>query len=211
MSTFKAQCPYCGTRDVMFIVEYTGENVSIIPPGKCDVFAKCYHCNRKIVATYSCSGSGFISRNTFYSKFRGQTPETIAPSLPDSGAPPHTPERAAEFYRQGMENLPGNPDAAGTMFRKALETALRERFPNHGEMNLLKRIKTATEAGDLTPALAEWAHKIRFDGNSAAHESITPDQARDMQLFTELVLRYLFELPGMLEEARGKRGLGPLN
>jgi len=103
-----------------------------------------------------------------------------------------------------MENLPGNPDAAGTMFRKALETALRKSFPSDDRMTLIKRIETAAEAKDLTPALAEWAHQIRLVGNSAAHDRITLDQVKDMRLFTELVLRYLFELPTMLKEARGE-------
>lgn len=36
-------------------------------------------------------------------------------------------------------------------------------------------------------------------------QQVTFEQAKDMQVFTEPVPRYMFELPGMLEKARGDR------
>ncbi len=174
MLTFKAHCPHCGTRGVMFAIQNAATtSIAVAPGGECDVFARCGHCDRGVVARYSCHVSESF---TSPSELIKSEPTWIAPAPPDTGAPPHTPERAAEFYRQGMENLPQNPDAAGAMFRKALETALRERFPAHGKMTLSKRIQTAAETGDL----AEWSHQIRLDGNCAAHDCFTSDQARDM-------------------------------
>jgi len=104
-----------------------------------------------------------------------------------------------------MDNLPRNPDAAGTMFRKTLETALKEKFPDGKGMTLHQRIEAAARAGNLTRDLAAWATRIRLDGNDAAHDMITVEQAKDMQVFTEPVPRHMFELPGMLEKARGDR------
>lgn len=113
-----------------------------------------------------------------------------------------SPQEQPNYRTPSITRL--HPDAAGAMFRKTLETALKEKFPDRGEMSLAKRIATAAEDGDLTPDLAAWADQIRIDGNDAAHDKITIGQAQDMQVFTELVLRYLFELPGMLEKARGR-------
>ena len=201
MSTFNADCPRCGTRRVMFMIE-SWEKILGSPSGKGDVLARCAHCARGVVATYLLDPGDTLHNKLKVLGPARRRPAEIAPSFPDVGAPTHTPEKAAEFYRQGMENLPGNPDAAGAMFRKTLEVALKEKFPDRGKMSLVKRIAAAAKAGDLTPDLADWAHQIRIDGNDAAHDVITVGQAKDMQVFTELVLRYLFELPGMLKEAQ---------
>lgn len=71
-------------------------------------------------------------------------------------------------------------------------------------MTLAKLIENVASTGNLTPDLAAWANQIRIDGNDAAHEVITVGRAKEMQVFTELVLRYVFELPGMLNEAQQK-------
>ena len=103
-----------------------------------------------------------------------------------------------------MDNLNGNWDAAGTMFRKAIDVGLKIKFPEiKGKLYI--RIKKAEEARGLTPELAAWAHQIRLDGNDAAHEEepFTKEEAESLHTFTDLVLRYLFTLPGMLAEAQG--------
>ena len=103
-----------------------------------------------------------------------------------------------------MENLQGNWTAAGMMFRKTLEIGLKEKFPDI-EGTLARRINIAAERGGLTPDLAAWAHQIRLDGNDAVHEAepSEEEETRRLQDFTNLVLLYLFTLPGMLQEARG--------
>ena len=108
-----------------------------------------------------------------------------------------------------MENLPGNCDAAGSMFRSALEAALREKFPEI-EGTLYQRIERAAAQHSLTPDLAEWAHQIRLDGNDAVHggEEFLKEDAERLQSFTELVFMYLFTLPGMLAKARNGQADG---
>ena len=132
---------------------------------------------------------------------------TVAPALPDTGAPAYTPENVGRFFEQGMENLPRNFDAAGTMFRKALDTALTARFPEI-KGRLVDRIDEAANSGAMTRDMAEWAHRIRRLGNDAAHDDdpFSEADARELHGFTELVLRYLFTLPGMLAAAQGDGG-----
>ena len=104
-----------------------------------------------------------------------------------------------------MENMPGNWDAAGSMFRKALDTGLAAKFPEI-KGTLFARIGEAAAQSKLTPELAEWSHQIRLDGNDAVHDDVpfSKDDAERLQAFTHLVLLYLFSLPGMLDEARAR-------
>lgn len=99
-----------------------------------------------------------------------------------------------------MDNLARkNFDAAGTMFRKSLDTALKRLDPS-GKGTLQQRIENLPAALGITPAMKEWAHQIRELGNDAAHEEdpFTEDDAKALQAFSELFLTYTFTLPGML-------------
>ncbi len=90
------------------------------------------------------------------------------------------------------------------MFRKALEVGLKDRF-SLTKRNLADRIQEAATKGLLTKDMADWATQIRLGGNDAVHKGdYTQEEAEDLKVFTELLLRYLFELPGNLKEAREK-------
>ncbi len=204
MSEFRADCPHCGTKTVAFELVASRRTRSRRVP-QWDSLAICGYCARGILATFD------TSENTAPEALlrENRRPEVvlkrISPSPPSTGAPEHTPDNVAEFYRQGMENLPGACDAAGSMFRKVLDTGLKAKFPDI-KGKLQNRIKKAAEQHQLTPELAEWTHKIRLDGNDVAHEEapFSKEDAETLQTFTELVLIYLFTLPGMLNEARGE-------
>jgi hypothetical protein len=117
-------------------------------------------------------------------------------------APQHLPPNVARYYFQTMDSLNRrNFDAAGTMFRKALDTGLK-RIDPQGKGTLEKRIDNLSAVTGITPAMKEWAHHIRRLGNDAAHEEepFEEDEARGLQSFTELLLTYAFTLPGMLVE-----------
>ena len=93
------------------------------------------------------------------------------------------------------------------MFRKTLEAALKNKFPENKEnLSLYDRIGIAKKEGGLTPELAEWAHQIRLDGRVAVHEDepFSKEEAERLHTFTNLVLQYLFTLPGMLAKAQGE-------
>ena len=114
-------------------------------------------------------------------------------------APEHTPDNVSRFYLQGMDNIARNFNAAGTMFRKSLDAALKH-LDKAGKGTLEKRIDNLPAATGVTPAMKEWAHEIRHLGNDAAHEEdpFTEAEAKSLQAFTELFLTYAFTLPGML-------------
>ena len=202
MNVFREDCPYCGTKSVAFRIldEKSFKEVSLGYIAW-DTFAQCGYCKRGIVATFEVSDR--IEPPSKLNKKRRLL--YIAPKRPSSTAPKHTPDNVARFFEQAMDNLPKNWDASGSMFRKALDTGLKSKFPEI-KGKLIDRIKKAAAQQKLTPDLAKWAHQIRLDGNDAVHEEypFSKNDAEKLRDFTHLVFLYLFTLPGMLEESQKK-------
>jgi Domain of unknown function (DUF4145) len=129
----------------------------------------------------------------------GVWPKAEVPS-----APKHLPDNIQNFYYQGLDSLRRRSfDAAGTMFRKVLDAALRRIQPG-GKGTLQRRIDALPQELGITPAMKEWAHQIRDLGNDAAHEDepFSEAAAKALHAFTEMFLTYAFTLPGMLEERK---------
>ena len=205
MSVFQGDCPHCQTKDVAFSI--AGQvHAEKLPQNLWDTLATCGRCSRGVLATFNISTTGspkqWLQSQT---SVPGGAP-TISPAPRSVAAPTHTPTNVAKFFEQGMDNMRGNWDAAGTMFRKALDVGLKVKFPDISpSLTLFRRIEQAEATEGLMPELAEWANQIRLDGNDAAHEDepFSKEDAENLRTFTDLVLRYLFTLPGMLAEARG--------
>lgn len=191
----RGKCPHCGTKYVEFTVKHaidkvreSGAHIQV------DMLAKCSYCDRGVLLMY------FGPR---YSIQLDSHNTKIAPSPPDTNAPSYTPENVANYFRQAMENMSGNYDAAGGMFRKTIETALGVKFGKLDE-NLGKFIKAAAEKGWLTKDMADWSDEVRLGGNKAVHEiePFSKEDAEKLKDFTNLLLCYMFTLPGMLQQAK---------
>jgi hypothetical protein len=63
------------------------------------------------------------------------------------------------------------------------------------------------EAGTLTPAMGDWSHEVRLDGNAAIHddEPESQEDAETTHRFAEAVLTYAFTLPAIVKTNRAKR------
>jgi hypothetical protein len=125
-----------------------------------------------------------------------------------SQAPDFVAANVGRFYEQGLENLQHKRwDAAGAMFRKSLDVATKALAPEHKSETLFKRINKMVAAGQLTPAMGDWSHEIRLEGNDAVHddEPETEDDARAAQKFAEAFLTYVYTLPEMVRANRAKR------
>ena len=63
------------------------------------------------------------------------------------------------------------------MFRKVLDRATRELFPQGAKVspNLSKRIEELAKQNRITEAVRDWADVIRLDGNEAVHDE-DPDE-----------------------------------
>jgi hypothetical protein len=117
----------------------------------------------------------------------------------------------ARVYLQAERNIPvfGNEEAAGTMYRKALDIGLKIVSPSVTGV-LKSRIAELVRQNLLTPSLGEWAQQIRLLGNEAAHEIDQPsrEELAALRDFSDLVLRYLFTLPEMVTTRKTAHSLG---
>jgi hypothetical protein len=121
----------------------------------------------------------------------------VYPALEKTAVPEHVPETVATPFIQAVESrVAGHYDAAGAMYRKALDVGLKSIDPKL-KGKLYDRIEKLATENKLTPSLKDWAHGIRLDGNDASHEEdpFTKPEADEMHAFTQLVLTYLFTLP----------------
>ena len=112
MSVFQADCPHCGTKSVAFSIVH--ERCAVKNSERSwDTLAICGRCTRGVLASFVTPSpespiKWLQSRNS-----NSLQKPRISPSRPSTRAPQHSPENVAEFYRQGMDNMPGNWDAAG--------------------------------------------------------------------------------------------------
>ncbi len=124
------------------------------------------------------------------------------PKRLEAEIPTHIPDNVKSYYLQGVDcSSRKSFDAAGAVFRKTLEAALRA-LPSSGSGTLAKRIGSLPEEVGVTISMKKWAEEIRLLGNDAVHEEapFTEKEAAQLQLFTKLFLVYAFTLPGMLSD-----------
>jgi hypothetical protein len=129
-------------------------------------------------------------------------PEPPKPQIPELIHPD-----IDRVYLQAERNfvIEGNEEAAGMMYRKALDIGLKKIDSSLKGM-LGARIKTLAKDGRLTASIAEWSDDVKTLGNDAAHEeaAIGRDELAHLRDFTEMVLRYLFTLPNTVKKRRGE-------
>ncbi|WP_417829534.1 DUF4145 domain-containing protein [Thalassospira sp.] len=180
--TIKHDCPHCGVKSVGFFK--TGDYTFPKNKGMTEIY-NCGHCYEAIVLSYSSINHTMQLRETY--------------PKPQIRIPEYLPSDVERFFKQGLENLSGNFDAAGMMFRKSLERGLGQKYPET-KGKLYAVIKQLGAENKLTPDMVEWSHHIRQIGNDAAHEDeFTQEQAEEMRHFTELVLTYVYTLSTKIE------------
>lgn len=192
----KRHCPYCRTTDVAFSAVYewpahSGEKRALFRCGSCHEGVIWHYLFPNSVLQY---GGNLDKANIIFGK--------CWPETPSGSAPDDTPAVVANFFEQGTSSLSfGNFDAAGMMFRKALETATKLLDSELSKKPLVKRIDHLAGIGKLTSELAEWAHEVRVGGNDAAHDDdpFTREDADDLRNFIEYFLRYAFTLPSAVK------------
>lgn len=122
---------------------------------------------------------------------------------------PAVPSGIAATFREAhhtMEN--GSFLAAALMCRRVLEL-LCKHFKVKG-VNLKQQIDALHAAGVVDDRLRAWAHVLRDDGNSAAHDedadtNITAEDARELVDFTDAILEYVFVLRARFDAFQARR------
>lgn len=88
-----------------------------------------------------------------------------------------------------------------------MELALKEFAPDVDAWKIEKRIDKLAAEHRITPAIQQWAHDLRLDGNEAVHgdEDATQEITDQMHHLTYFLLTYLYTLPKQIEESRARR------
>jgi hypothetical protein len=203
MVHFKHDCGHCGGKSCSFHIRdfITNETDCRI----IEASVVCAVCDRLSLITYHHFSTnvsfGSYSFDKHYHTLPDEIPEIgFIPAPATSSAPDHTPEPVRSFFLEAVSCVKTAPNASGAMFRKSLDAALKLLHPN-GSGNLIKRINSAADEGLLTKDLANWAHRLRIEGNDAVHDEdpFTQEEAEQLYQFAELFMMYVFTLPGMLE------------
>jgi HEPN domain-containing protein len=128
------------------------------------------------------------------------------PQTEISTCPEHLPENIRNFYMQAEISLQHKSyDASSIMSRKCLEATVKT-LDSSGTGNLYSRIEALYTKGLIAETLKDWAHMLRENGNEAAHEEqpVTEEHASELLSFSELLLMYVFTLPGMITAKKPK-------
>ena len=205
---FKRDCPHCLSKGASFSIRHQWEERGTSYAA--NLLAVCGVCNRGILILARSSSGSFPTNLTSQVQDFPTSRLYIEEAWPDVSIelPDDMPPSVQSFYLQGIKNLAGqNWDAAGAMFRKALDVSTKILVPEHKKKSLFARIEKLVSSGKLTEAMGEWSHEIRLDGNDAVHDE-EPESENDAQItqkFTEAFLRYSFTLPSMVARNRAKR------
>lgn len=119
-------------------------------------------------------------------------------------APMSTPPRAAKFLIEAKEDFARcRYETSAMNCRKVIDIATKELHLKEEE-KLVRRISALRETGLITQEMADWAHIVRIDTNSAIHsdEEFTADEVDQLLKFTEVFLTYSFTLPAMVKAKR---------
>jgi hypothetical protein len=196
MFTVHLRCPHCGKNIHVQLhspVEYfakkpiplgtasSGMQRADRPKGEDPIrgygVSSCPECRGPVMIWFECPAENMrLAKETNHIswKYFGASPKILGiyptPVEPDDS--PHYPEALRPVFIELQEDIQADRTAPRIVVgcRSVLEIALKELGCGDKKDNLSKRIDKARENGILTESMRQWAHRIRLDGNEAAHE-----------------------------------------
>lgn len=224
-NTWTGDCPRCGTKRVTF--DLAGS--AWLPPTSGSIylqyecFSVCRTCDRSSIHILEATHQNAQPLHAVQGKLddRYEWVQLLVVTGNPRPCPEHTPEELRRTFDEAARCLSfGSFEAAGTMFRKVLDQATRQMLPpqpadeakDHPDYiawkirkDLRLRLDWLIAQSRLPMQLAPIVDSVREDGNDAAHDRIGPDEARDLEDFTVVLLEVLFSLPGQIEANRLRR------
>ncbi len=204
MAVLTHDCPHCGTRNNGFVLKYAEPNALL--DSVWTAFFVCPSCWQGVGASiFSQQRKNPIAFNGDFKS--SQSPFVVQFIYPEPKAtevPEHLPPAVSRAFKEGCEILRVSPSGACAQFRRALELGLKDLSPDIEASKLVRRIDRMADEGKLTPAIKEWAHKLRIDGNDAIHEieETTAKEAMELENLTRFILIYLYSLPERIKQAQ---------
>lgn len=224
MATLVADCPRCGVNKMTFDVNsspvYRGEVNSW--QDTWELCCACRDCHlpsifkiRQVRTDIPNNGSvfsgdwvvtawyavdGYVSTTDFYA----QEP------------PDHVPDAVADAFEEAATCMAAQCwNAAGAMFRTAIDLATQEKLPKEGggespgrgvRRVLARRLAWLFDKGILPRELEPLSTCIREDGNDSVHAAlIGKEEAEDLLDFTVALLERVYTEPRRLELAKERR------
>lgn len=207
MGILTTNCPHCGTQSVGFqiIFSKTPKDNSY---NQHNCLAVCGGCLRPI-CFIAVRNDSTETPHQFVGNISGKYQISQTWPLPKPIAiPPHCPKAVSGRFNEGEQAFERkNWNAAVAMYRSALDIATKEMVPEAASKLMAARLKWMLDNGRLTQDLFDWASHVRIGGNEALHD---PDDfgegdAKPLRYFTEMFLRYVYELPGEVARLRGAK------
>ena len=230
MLSFHLSCPYCGKKESFYIRQVAGYVSPLpIPVGNAEKFetqrdgalaaknmrvygvASCPRCHGPVMIWFECVDQSMIyihqSSEDKEWCYDGLAPKVLSvwpkPEEPDDS--PHYPEALRQVFIELQEDVKDGRTASRIVFgcRGVLEVALEALGYDEKMGALIKRIDKAREDGVLTESMRKWAHRIRLDGNEAAHKlTASNEDAKEFVDFLRLFLEVAFVLPARIPAPR---------
>jgi hypothetical protein len=226
MAILVADCPRCRSRQMTFDV------LSAIPTKVhydwqhwFEAFCFCRNCRRSTIFVLAQEdvGVGDFLRDHSPTEIKGSLNSHFSIdgyiNLKDPGAaatPEHVtdPGIANAFHEGAVSLVVGNWNAAGTMFRLAIDLTTRPMLPKEDVQGLNKRTRRDLglrlpwlfDNGILPNDLRELSSCVREDGNDGAHAgTLTKEDAEDLLDFTTALFERIFTEPARLRLAKERR------
>lgn len=195
MGVLVRSCPHCPADYSSFAVSWASDRGS----GKWVAAAICGACRRPISLMMRHTQGRSISPVDHIGSIEpdyhltGFWPKRMAASAPE-----HVPPAVKNRFLEGEEAYQRRSwNAAVAMYRSALDISTKT-FDGLPKGTFFKRLEWLHTHNRITPDMWAWADRVRIEGNEALHdpEDFTEEDAKPLRLFTEMFLRYVFELPG---------------
>ena len=224
MSVLVWDCPRCNSKNMTFDVLATTQiDRRYDWQERAEVFCVCRNCHQSttlVIAQkeYSADVRFISSPASFGGSFNDYFNVEGFICLRDMGAmaaPEFVPEKIAAAFREGATSVVTRcPNAAGAMFRLAVDLTTRPLLPaeetaglnNKVRRDLGLRLPWLFNNGLLPRELEQLSRCIREDGNDGAHAgTLTKEDALDLQDFSVALLERVFTEPGRLKLAEERR------
>jgi hypothetical protein len=112
----------------------------------------------------------------------------------------HLPEEIESVYEEARRCTSTNCYTAAVLIcRKILMNLAVEKGAEEGKSFLIY-VNYLSDANYIPPNGKHWVNHIRKKGNNATHEIavMTKDDAHDILIFTEMLLKFVYEFPAMI-------------
>lgn len=208
MAVILRNCPHCPAENSSFQIAWNAQL-----PGQAVMWnccAVCGGCNGPICFIAKHSNPAMASQQP--AGMAGNIEPafnvlSVWPTRVEPTAPTHTPATVAARFLEGEDAFSRKKwNSAVAMYRSALDIATKGMNGVPQDATFFKRIEWLHQNHGITPDMKDWADHVRVEGNAALHdpEEFAEQDAKSLRFFTEMFLRYVFELPGEVRAFRGE-------